>query len=119
MRELLHLATSLNNLATLYYAQNRYNEAEPLFRRSLAIRERKLGARHPNEVTTLKNYAVFLRSTERHDEAATLESRIKAIRAKNTDLRHGRRRPHRSTIDSAARFPVIVSADDKCKRDRE
>ena len=32
-------AASLNDLAGLYYAQGRYSEAEPLLKRSLAIRE--------------------------------------------------------------------------------
>jgi len=37
------LATSLNNLATLYHAQGKYAQAEPLYKRSLAIREKALG----------------------------------------------------------------------------
>ena len=32
------VATSLNNLARLYYAHGRYAEAEPLYKRSLGIR---------------------------------------------------------------------------------
>ena len=42
------LATSLNNLAELYRAQGRNAEAEPLHKRSLAIREKALGPNHPN-----------------------------------------------------------------------
>ena len=34
------MATSLNNLASLYEAQGEYDEAEPLYQRSLAIFER-------------------------------------------------------------------------------
>jgi hypothetical protein len=34
-----HTATSLNNLAALYGEQGRSSDAEPLFRRALAIRE--------------------------------------------------------------------------------
>ena len=36
-------ATGLDNLAGLYRAQGRYGEAEPLYRRALAIRETALG----------------------------------------------------------------------------
>jgi tetratricopeptide (TPR) repeat protein len=36
----LDVARSLNNLAGLYENQGRYTEAEPLFQRSLAIREK-------------------------------------------------------------------------------
>src|SRR5262245_11043664 len=34
------VGTSLNNLATLYRAQGRLDEAEPLFRRDLSIQEK-------------------------------------------------------------------------------
>ena len=34
-------ATDLNNLALLYHAQGRYAEAEPLYRRALAIVEQR------------------------------------------------------------------------------
>ena len=39
------VGTSLNNLAALYQAQGRYSEAEPLYKRSLTIYEKALGAR--------------------------------------------------------------------------
>ena len=35
------VGAALNNLALLYQAQGRYPEAEPLYKRSLAIRERR------------------------------------------------------------------------------
>ena len=41
------VATSLNNLAVLYQAQGRYGEAEPLYQRALAIREKALGPGPP------------------------------------------------------------------------
>jgi tetratricopeptide (TPR) repeat protein len=37
------LGSALNNLAELYRVQNRYGEAEPLFKRSLTLREKVLG----------------------------------------------------------------------------
>ena len=76
------VATSLSGLADLYYAQGKYTEAEPLYQRSLAIREKALGAEHPAVATTLENYAALLRKTNREAEAATIEARAKAIRAK-------------------------------------
>ena len=36
------VGTALNNLAEMYRAQGRLTEADPLFRRSLAIRERAM-----------------------------------------------------------------------------
>ena len=42
------LRMSLNNLADLYQAQGRYADAEPLYKRSLAIGEKALGPDHPD-----------------------------------------------------------------------
>jgi Flp pilus assembly protein TadD len=41
-------AKLLNNLAELYYKKGKYEQAEPLFLRSLAIFEKALGKDHPN-----------------------------------------------------------------------
>ncbi len=73
---------SLNNLAELYRAQGRYTDAEPLYKRSLAIWEMALGPEHPDVATSLENYAALLRQTKRADEAERMEARAKAIRAK-------------------------------------
>ncbi len=43
-----NLAMSPNNLAGLYKAQGKYAEAEPLFKRALAIVERSQGSNHPH-----------------------------------------------------------------------
>ncbi len=76
------VATSLNNLAALHKAQGRYAEAEPLYRRSLAIWEKALGPEHPNVATSLENYAALLREIGRTAEADKMEARAKAIRDK-------------------------------------
>jgi tetratricopeptide (TPR) repeat protein len=46
------VATILNNLADLYRAQGRYPEAEPLYKRALAIKENVLELDHPDRATT-------------------------------------------------------------------
>jgi len=81
--QVLRLATSLNNLATLYYSQGKYAQAEPLFRRALAIREKALGPEHPQVATVLENYAALLHKLNRESEADKMEARAKAIRAKH------------------------------------
>ena len=60
----------------------RYAEAEPLYRRSLAILEKALGPKHPHVATALEGYANLLRATGRTAEADKMEARAKAIRAK-------------------------------------
>ena len=53
------LATSLNNLAGLYYRQGRYAEAEPLYQRSLAILQKAHGRDHPDVAISLNNLAAL------------------------------------------------------------
>ncbi len=65
-----------------YSAQGNYAAAEPLYLRSLAIREKALGPEHPYVALSLENYAVLLRGTGRPKKAAEMEARAKAIRAK-------------------------------------
>jgi tetratricopeptide (TPR) repeat protein len=55
------VATSYNNLASLYESQGRYGEAEPLFKKALAICEQQLGLDHPTTITVKENYESFLR----------------------------------------------------------
>ena len=76
-----HLAASLNNLAALYDTQGLYAQAEPLFKRSLAIREQALGPDHPDVAASLHNLAALYRATGRAEEAKALEDRAARIRA--------------------------------------
>ncbi|MCP9787362.1 CHAT domain-containing tetratricopeptide repeat protein, partial [Cyanobium sp. N5-Cardenillas] len=50
-------AQALNNLAFLYVNQGRYGEAEPLYKRALAIFEKALGPEHPNTAPSHYNLA--------------------------------------------------------------
>jgi len=51
-------ATTISNLATLYQAQDRYEEAKSLYQRALAIRERVLGPEHTDSAQSLNNLPV-------------------------------------------------------------
>ena len=51
------LRLSLNGLATLYQAEGRYADAEPLYKQSLAIKEKVLGPNHPAIAVSLNNLA--------------------------------------------------------------
>jgi tetratricopeptide (TPR) repeat protein len=75
------VATSLNNLAECYQAQGSYAKAEPLYKRSLAIREKALGPDHPDVAASLNNLAVLYRATNRPELAQPLEARAAKIRA--------------------------------------
>ena len=52
-------ATSLNNLALLYYSMGEYGKAEPLYRRAWTICEKALGPEHPFTAGSLNNLADF------------------------------------------------------------
>ncbi len=67
--------------STTFFA---HAEAEPLFKRALAIEEKALGPEHPDVATTLKSYAALLRKTGRSTAAQGMEARAKAIRAETT-----------------------------------
>jgi hypothetical protein len=75
------VATSLNNLALLYYAKGDYAAAEPLYKRALAIDEKALGPTHPDVATSLNNLAALYRVMQRDAEATLLEQRAAAIQA--------------------------------------
>ncbi len=79
------MAINLDNLAALYHDQGKYAQAEPLYKRAIAIDEKALGPEHPNVAMSLENYAALLRKTNREAEAAKLEARAKAIRAKHAE----------------------------------
>ena len=56
----------------LLQATNRLGEAEPLYRRALAIDEASFGSEHPNVAIRLNNLAQLLRATDRLAEAEPL-----------------------------------------------
>jgi tetratricopeptide (TPR) repeat protein len=60
------VATNLNNLAGLYRAHGRYDDAEPLYKRSLAIFEKALGPDHRDVATSLDNLAALYRAQSRY-----------------------------------------------------
>ncbi len=81
-------AISLNNLAALYQDQSRYAEAEPLYKRSLAIREKTLGLEHPAVATSLNNLATLYHAQGRYTEAEPLLKRSLVINEKTLGPEH-------------------------------
>src|SRR2546422_7420029 len=68
-----------NNPALLYDSQGKYSEAEPLYRRSLAIREKALGPDHPHVAVSLNNLAAPYVTQGKYSEAEPLYRRSLAI----------------------------------------
>ena len=72
------VAQSLNNLAELYQTQGQYAQAEPLYKRSLAI-WKALGPDHPDVATSLNNLAVLYDTQGQYAQAEPLYKRALAI----------------------------------------
>jgi CHAT domain-containing protein/Tfp pilus assembly protein PilF len=77
--ESVDIAPELNNLAALYQRQQRYAEAEPLFKRALALSERSLPPNHPDLGRALNNLATNYEKQERHAESEALTRRALAL----------------------------------------
>jgi tetratricopeptide (TPR) repeat protein len=73
------MAPELNNLAALYQRQFRYAEAEPLFKRALALREKALPPGHPDAGQSLNNLATLYERQDRHSDSEPLFKRALAI----------------------------------------
>ena len=78
----------LNNLASLYEIQSRYAQAEPLYKRALAIDEKAYGADHPEVATDLNRLASLYKNQSRYGEAEPLYKRALAIREKAYGAKH-------------------------------
>ena len=69
-------------VAWLYQALGRYAEAEPLYKRSLAIHEKALGPDHPDVGTNLNSLGYLYQAQGRYTDAEPLYKRSLAIREK-------------------------------------
>jgi tetratricopeptide (TPR) repeat protein len=59
-------------LASLYYSQGKYKEAEPLYQQALALRQKLLGDDHPDVAESLNNLAGLYESQGKYKEAEPL-----------------------------------------------
>jgi tetratricopeptide (TPR) repeat protein len=66
------VAQSLNNLASLYYSQGRYAQAEQLIQQALELTRHLLGEEHPDVATSLNNLALLYYSQGRYAQAEPL-----------------------------------------------
>jgi tetratricopeptide (TPR) repeat protein len=81
-------ARLMNELGVLLESKARYEDAEPLFRRALAISEKRYGPDHPSVAIYLNNFAGLLRDTNRLSEAEPMYRRALAIGEKSDGPDH-------------------------------
>jgi CHAT domain-containing protein/tetratricopeptide (TPR) repeat protein len=72
-------ATSLNNLAALYYTLGDYGKALPLYRQALEVRKKALGEQHPDYATSLNNLAALYEAMGEYGQALPLYRRALEI----------------------------------------
>ena len=81
------VATSLKNLARLYYFEGYYDRAMPLFERAILIRRRVFGDTNARVADVLEQYAKLLRKMQRHTEALKCDEEAHAIRSRSQGWR--------------------------------
>ena len=73
-----------NNLAVVYCDQGKYADAEGLYKRALAIKEKALGADHPDVANALDNLARVYDEQGKYADAEALHKRALAIRRRRS-----------------------------------
>ena len=73
------MASSLNNLGSVYEKERRYSEAEALYKRALAIWEKVLGPEHRQLAASLNNLAECYYRRGHYREAEALLQRSLSI----------------------------------------
>jgi hypothetical protein len=74
--------TSIANVASTYWKQGQWNEAEKLEVQVLEIRKRVLGAEHPDTLTSMNNLARTWNSQRKLQVASTLMGKCSDMRRK-------------------------------------
>ena len=82
------LALTINALAVVLDLQGRRDEAEALYKRTLAVQEQALGPDHPYVADTLENLAIVYKDQARYPEAENLYKRALAINQKVHSANH-------------------------------
>jgi tetratricopeptide (TPR) repeat protein len=84
----LPIALMANQFGLFLYARGAYTQVEPLYQRSLTIREKALGPEHPDVAQSLNNLAVFYAAQGQYAQAEPICQRALAIREKALGLEH-------------------------------
>jgi tetratricopeptide (TPR) repeat protein len=81
-------AILLNDMGLKLYEAGHYDQAEPLYQRSLAILEKTLGIDHPDVAASLDNLAGLYQGQAKYQQAEPLYQRSLAIFEKNLGKDH-------------------------------
>jgi tetratricopeptide (TPR) repeat protein len=73
-------ASLLNRMGGYLRQRGEYEQAEPLYQRALALRERMLGPEHTDTATSLNDLALLYKNQGKYEQAEPLYQRALAIR---------------------------------------
>jgi tetratricopeptide (TPR) repeat protein len=79
---------SRNNLANALHAQGKNNEAEQEHRAVIKVRERVLGAEHPDVARSCYNLALCLKAQQKLPEALAFMQRAEQVRTQALGPEH-------------------------------
>jgi hypothetical protein len=74
--------TSRCNLANSLHYQGKYDEAETIYRQTLALMEKVLGKEHPDTLLSMRNLTVLLKIQGKYKEKKTTHRWRLALRKK-------------------------------------
>jgi eukaryotic-like serine/threonine-protein kinase len=104
---------AMNNLAKMYLRQERFGEAEELYRETLNARRRVLGSDHPDTLTSMNSLTIMYARQGRYDEAEklfheTLEARRRILGPEHPD-----------TLNAMANLANVYSAQGRIEKSEE
>jgi tetratricopeptide (TPR) repeat protein len=97
----------MNNLASLLQSQGKSDEAEPMYRQALALREKVLGKEHPDTLTSMNNLAGLLEGQGKYDEAEPIYRQTLALMEKVLG------KEHPDTLTSMINFAGLLESRGK------
>jgi len=68
-----------SNVASICHGLDRLNEAEPMYKKAIAIQRNTHGSHHPQVMALVNGYATLLVSLDREGEAETLKSENESV----------------------------------------
>uniref|UniRef100_A0A8H7NHI4 NB-ARC domain-containing protein n=1 Tax=Bionectria ochroleuca TaxID=29856 RepID=A0A8H7NHI4_BIOOC len=79
---------SMADLATTYYAQGRYNDAEEISVKVLELRREELGEKHPDTISSMADLATTYHVQGRYEEAEKLKDEALELRREVLGEKH-------------------------------
>ena len=74
----------MNNLAALYNSQEKYTEAEPLYKKSLMIKRKTLGNEHPEVSELMDKLGKLYKAQSKYVEAESIYKQSLKINKEET-----------------------------------